>query len=291
MRSHLPSYELVAPKSLGEVLALLDREPGAFRLLAGGTDVMVMLAAGKLPHTRYVSVWGLPELCGIEETRTHVTLGALTTYTDVQSNATLRREFPMLCDAGRETGGIAIQNRGTLGGNIVNASPAADSPPALLAYGAELELVSAKGARWTPYDGFHTGYKKMTIAPNEIVARVRMARFAGERVHFYRKVGPRRAQAISKVCFAGCADFDGAKLVHVRIAIGGVAPIIPRCHATEDVLREGGPSALADAKAALAREISPIDDVRSNARYRRKVSENLLVDFVVRLKHHVGLGS
>ena len=294
MRSNLPSYELVAPKTLAEVLALMGAEPGKYRPLAGGTDVMVMLAAGKLPHTRYVSVWGLPELTGIEETSEYLTLGALTTYSDVQAHPTLRREFPMLCEAGHETGGIAIQNRGTLGGNIANASPAADSPPALLAYGAEIELMSATGARWVAYDGFHTGYKTMTLAPSELVARVRLPRFAGERVHFYRKVGPRRAQAISKVCFAGCAEFadvDSAKRVRVRIAIGGVAPIIPRCHATEKALEAGGVGAIAAAKAAFAKEIAPIDDVRSNARYRRRVAENLLVDFAVRLKHHVGLGS
>jgi CO/xanthine dehydrogenase FAD-binding subunit len=294
MRSNLPSYELVAAKSLSEVLALLGTDPGKYRPLAGGTDLMVMLAAGKLAHTRYVSVWGLSELSGIAETKAHVTLGALTTYSEVQAHATLRREFPMLCEAGRETGGVAIQNRGTLGGNIANASPAADSPPALLAYGAELELVSSKGARWVPYDGFHTGYKTMTLEPSELVARVRLPRFAGPRVHFYRKVGPRRAQAISKVCFAGCADFDGANVTRVRIAIGGVAPIIPRCHATERALEQGGESALASAKTAFANEIAPIDDVRSNARYRRRVAENLLVDFVLRMKNHashVGLGS
>jgi CO/xanthine dehydrogenase FAD-binding subunit len=196
----------------------------------------------------------------------------------------------MLCQAARETGGVAIQNRGTLGGNIANASPAADSPPALLAYGAELELVSSRGSRWVPYDGFHTGYKKTILAPGEIVARVRLPRRFGERVHQYRKVGPRRAQAISKVCFAACADVDAGKIVDVRIAIGGVAPIVPRCAAVERVLRDEGVGvdALARAKAALATAIAPIDDVRSTARYRRKVAENLLVDFVLKLRHDVG---
>jgi CO/xanthine dehydrogenase FAD-binding subunit len=249
---------------------------------------MVMLAAGKLPHTRWVSLWGLRELRAIDTAADHVTIGALATYTDVQRNATLREEFPMLCQAGSETGGVAIQNRGTIGGNIANASPAADSPPALLAYGASVELVSARGARWVDYDGFHTGYKKMILAPDEIVARVRLPRGAAKRVHYYRKVGPRKAQAISKVCFAGCATLDGDRVVDVKIAIGGVAPIIPRCKGAEAAIARGS---TADAKAAFAREIAPIDDVRSTARYRRKVAENLLVDFALRVSHALKSGA
>src|SRR5687768_11954461 len=163
MRAYVPGYQLTTPASLDDTLALLGDDPGVWRPFAGGTDLMVLLEAGRLPHRNYVNIWPLSELRGIEVTETHVTLGALTTYTDVQAHEVLRSEFPMLCQAASETGGLAIQNRGTLGGNIVNASPAADSPPALLAYDAEIELVSNRGARWLPYDGFHTGYKQMKI--------------------------------------------------------------------------------------------------------------------------------
>ena len=132
-------------------------------------------------------------------------LGALTTYTEIQKHPVLQAEFPLLCTAARETGSIATQNRGTLGGNIVNASPAADSPPALLVYDAEIELVSERGVRWLPYHGFHTGYKKMHIAPDELLRAVRLPRRAKPWTQYYRKVGTRKAQAISKVCFAGAA--------------------------------------------------------------------------------------
>ena len=132
---------------------------------------MVLLEAGKLPHKNYVNIWNLKELRGIEVTDSHVTLGALTTYTEVQSHPVLQEEFPMLCQAAKETGGIAIQNRGTLGGNIVNASPAADSPPALLAYDAELELVSTAGARRIPYSGFHTATSRWTFVLTNCCAR------------------------------------------------------------------------------------------------------------------------
>src|SRR5262252_6868892 len=148
MRAFIPNYQLVTPRSLNEALNLLAAEsPGTWKAFAGGTDLMVLLEAGKLPHRNYVNIWNLKELRGIEVSEAFVTLGALTTYTEAQNHHVLQAEFPMLCQAAKETGGIAIQNRGTLGGNIVNASPAADSPPALLAYDAELEMISQAGAR------------------------------------------------------------------------------------------------------------------------------------------------
>ena len=176
MRAYVPSYRLVSPRSLSEALTVLAGEPGAWQPFAGGTDLMVLLESGKLPHKNYLNIWNLAELRGITATTEHVTLGALTTYTEVQADPILRAEFPMLCQAASETGGLAIQNRGTLGGNIANASPAADSPPALLAYNAELELLSVRGSRWVPYQSFHTGYKKMIMEPDELLARVRLPR-------------------------------------------------------------------------------------------------------------------
>src|SRR5687767_15735490 len=116
MRGYVPTYSLISPSNLGEALDALAQDNGAWKPFAGGTDLMVLLEAGKLPHRNYVNIWPLSELRGIDITDDHVTLGALTTYTDVQANAVLRQEFPMLCQAASETGGLAIQNRGTLGG-------------------------------------------------------------------------------------------------------------------------------------------------------------------------------
>src|SRR5437773_1104410 len=176
MRAYVPSYQLISPANLGEVLEVLARESGKWKPFAGGTDLMVLLEAGQLPHKNYLNIWNLQELRGIEVTDSHVTLGALTTYAEVQDHETLREEFPMLCQAASETGGLAIQKRGTLGGNIVNASPAADSPPALLAYNAELELFSVHGSRWVPYQSFHTGYKQTIMQPDELLAHIRLPR-------------------------------------------------------------------------------------------------------------------
>lgn len=285
MRAYLPSYQLVTPQSLFDALELLAREPGVYKPFAGGTDLMVLLEAGKLAHKNYVNIWNLKELRGIETADDHVTIGALTTYTEIQSHPVLRAEFPMLCQAASETGGLAIQNRGTLGGNIANASPAADSPPALLVYDAELELVSTAGSRRVAYQGFHTGYKQMNIQPHELLARIRLPRSTKTLTQYYRKVGTRKAQAISKVCFAATADIEGARLTDVRIALGSVAPIPIRCVNTEAALRGQRVDQLPElGKAALALEIVPIDDIRSTASYRIRVSLNLLEDFLSSLR-------
>jgi CO/xanthine dehydrogenase FAD-binding subunit len=167
----------------------------------------------------------------------------------------------------------------------VNASPAADSPPALLAYDAEIELVSTAGARWIPYNGFHRGYKLMDLRPDELLARIRLPRTRADSQHYYRKVGTRKAQAISKVCFAAVARVDGGRIQDVRIALGSVAPIVLRCKATEAALvdKHFNETTVRLARETLRREITPIDDVRSTADYRLQVAANLLVDFLVNI--------
>lgn len=286
MRAYVPGYQLTTPASLHDALALIGNEPGVWKPFAGGTDLMVLLEAGKLAHRNYVNIWPLRELRGIEITDAHVTLGALTTYTEVQANEVLQHEFPMLCQAASETGGLAIQNRGTLGGNVVNASPAADSPPALLAYDAEIELVSSSGSRWLAYDGFHTAYKQMTMRADELLSRIRLPRIFADVKHYYRKVGTRKAQAISKVCFAGVARMEDTRVADVRVVLGSVAPIVLRCKQAEDAIRgnEIKDDTVKLARETLQREIVPIDDVRSTADYRLRVAANLLADFLVSAK-------
>jgi len=194
MRSFLPTYDLICPTTLTDALATLAREPDVWRPFAGGTDLMVLLESGMLSHQRFISLWGLPELRGIEVGKNVVSLGALTTYTDLLEHSVIRTDFPLLCDAAAQTGGVATQNRGTLGGNIGNASPAADTPPALLVYEAELELLSASGARRVPYDRFHTGYKTSVLAPGEIIARIHLPRREGWTATFRKsaRAEPRR---------------------------------------------------------------------------------------------------
>lgn len=286
MRGNVPSYQLISPASLPDALAVLAREPGVWQPFAGGTDLMVLLEAGKLPHKNYLNIWNLAALRGIEDSPEQITLGALTTYTDVQSHSILRDEFPMLCQAASETGGLAIQNRGTLGGNIVNASPAADSPPALLAYNAEVEVLSVRGSRWVPYQSFHTGYKQTIMQPDELLSRIRLPRLWPDLQHYYRKVGTRKAQAISKVCLAATARINDGVVDLIRIALGSVAPIPLRCRKTEAVLQGAllDESTIAKARTEMSHEITPIDDIRSTRDYRLKVSLNVLEDFLRQLR-------
>ena len=285
MRAYIPGYDLRLAQNLPEALSLLAREPGVWQPFAGGTDLMVLLEAGKLSHRRFLSLSKLGDLRGIEVAPDAVTLGALTTYTEIRKHPLLQAEFPLLCCAAQETGSIATQNRGTLCGNVVNASPAADSPPALLVYDAQVELVSVRGARWLAYHGFHTGYKKMLLAPDELIRRIRLPRRAAPWRQYYRKVGTRRAQAISKVCFAGAARLENGAIREIRIALGSVAPIVLRATSTEAALvgRRVTPAVIAAARETLAREIVPIDDLRSTARYRLRVAQNLLEEFLAQL--------
>jgi CO/xanthine dehydrogenase FAD-binding subunit len=286
MRAYVPAYKMISPANLRDALSLLAGEPGFWQPFAGGTDLMVLLEAGKLAHKNYLNIWNLAELGGIEVSDSQVSLGALTTYTEVQANPTLREEFPMLCQAASETGGLAIQNRGTLGGNIVNASPAADSPPALLAYNAEVELLSVRGSRWVPYKTFHLGYKQTIMQPDELLARVRLPRLWPNAIHYYRKVGTRKAQAISKICFAATARINEGMIEMIRIALGSVAPVPLRCDKTEEVLqgKKLDDSAIEQARQVLSREIVPIDDIRSTKDYRLKVSLNVLENFLRQLR-------
>jgi CO/xanthine dehydrogenase FAD-binding subunit len=247
--------------------------------------VMVLYAAGKLPARKLVSIWNLPELRSIEVLSDEIRIGAGCTYTELREHSVVGHEFPLLARAASWTGGIANQNRGTIGGNIVNASPAADSLPALLVYEAGLILVSIRGERRVPYLGFHTGYKTMQLAADELVRAVCLPRRYHGFLHHARKVGARNAQAISKVCIAALGRISDGVVENVRIALGSVAPIPIRLVETERVVtgKVMDPALLILARAAAASEIHPIDDIRSTARYRAAVAKNLVEEFLLRL--------
>jgi CO/xanthine dehydrogenase FAD-binding subunit len=267
MRANVPDYDLHTTHSLSEALALLT---AGYQPIAGGTDLMVLFQANKLPTRRLVDISRLACLKTISVTPATVTLGALTTYTEIQLHPILQSEFAMLCQAASWTGSIANQNRATLGGNIANASPAADSLPVLLAYEARLILVSERGARTVDYTQFHTGYKQSLMAPDELIQAIELPRPSTPRKEYIRKVGTRRAQAISKICIAGLKQGN-----EIRIALGSVAPTPIRCPKTEQAIQNGRP-----AIEILLSEITPIDDIRSTAHYRNQVAANLLEEFL-----------
>jgi CO/xanthine dehydrogenase FAD-binding subunit len=282
MRSDPAEYDFVAPGNLSAVLSLISQSPGAWLPFAGGTDVMVQYAAGILPARKLVNIGNLPELRTIEVSPREICIGAGCTYTDLRRHETIKQEFPLLSSAASWIGGIANQNRGTLGGNIVNASPAADSLPALLAYDAELILVSVRGERRLAHRLCHTAYKKTQLAPDELIRAVCLPRkFAGY-VSYTRKVGTRNAQAISKVCIAALGQLENGVVSDVRIAIGSVAPVPLRLAETERILtgQRLDPALLLLAGKTAAAEIRPIDDIRSTARYRTAVASNLVAEFL-----------
>jgi CO/xanthine dehydrogenase FAD-binding subunit len=281
MRSLVSEYDLTIAKNLPAALDLLSAYEG-WRPIAGGTDLMVLFNAGKLPYRRLISIRDVPELHEITTSREYVLIGAAATYTEIRNSSILQSEFPLLCQAASWTGGMANQNRGTIGGNIANASPAADSAPMLLVYDAELELTSSAGARWLPYSAFHLGYKQIELRPDELITRIRLPRISRELVQYARKVGTRKAQAISKVCFAAVAAHSDGAPCSIRIAVGSVAPVPLRCYATERVLQdhEFNPAVFAAAKETISREIRPITDIRSTDQYRARVTVNLLSEFL-----------
>ena len=291
MRADPSDYEFVAPGSLSSVVSLLAQSPGEWLPIAGGTDVMVLYAAGKLPARKLVSLWNLPELRRIEVTTEEVRIGAACTYTDVRQHKILQREFPLLVTAARWTGSIANQNRGTLGGNIANASPAADSLPALLVYGAELILLSARGERRIPYNDFHTGYKKTARALDELIQEIRLPRRYSGYISYSRKVGARNAQAIAKVCIAGLAKLEQSKVTDIRIATGSVAPFPLRLTKAEEIVKAKkiDNALIQQARQAAMNQIHPIDDIRSTAAYRSAVLGNLVAEFLASLaeKQHI----
>jgi CO/xanthine dehydrogenase FAD-binding subunit len=282
LRASPAEYELVAPSTLQEVLGLYASEPGTWLPIAGGTDLMVLYAAGKLAARKLVSIAGLRELGNIEVAPAEVRIGAGCTYTDLRRHSIIAREFALLAKAAAWTGGIANQNRGTLGGNIANASPAGDSLPVLLAYDADLILVSARGQRRIPYRTFHTGYKKTLLGPDELIHSICIRRNLTGYITYAKKVGARNAQAISKVFLAAVARASNGTIDDVRLAAGSVGPVPIRLVGTERVLAGQAidSSLLETAGNIMTEEIQPIDDIRSTARYRNGVLRNLLSEFL-----------
>jgi CO/xanthine dehydrogenase FAD-binding subunit len=285
MRADPAEYRFVSPGNLQAVLSLLAGERSQWLPIAGGTDVMVAYAAGKLLNRNLINIWNIPELRQIEVFPDRIRIGAACTYTALREHDIVLREFPLLATAASWTGGIANQNRGTLGGNIANASPAADSLPALLVYDAELTLISVRGERRVDYRSFHTGYKQTALAADELIRDISLQRrFSGYFSHA-RKVGARNAQAISKVCIAALGQIAKGTIREVRLALGSVAPVPLRLNETEHAVtgKKIEPSLLETARKVVAREIRPIDDIRSTTRYRAVVAGNIVAEFLEKL--------
>ncbi len=282
MRAYLPEYKVITVRDLDEAVAALAAGEGIVPL-AGGTDLMVYLESGALKPCTFLNLQTIAELRRAPSLDGGLTLSPLCTFRDARVVPLIRESLPMLAAAAREVGVLAIQSRGTWAGNIANASPAADGVPALMAHDAELELTSTTGSRCLPLASFYTGYKQTRMRPGELITDIRLPLPAPGWRDYFRKVGARRFQAISKTLLAGRVLLGpDSEVRDIRLVFGSVAPFTLRALHTEAVLRgrELTPTTIGEAVQALQDEISPIDDIRSDEAYRRRVSGNLLRDFL-----------
>jgi xanthine dehydrogenase small subunit len=237
--------------------------------MAGGTDLFVTLNAGQKPAARYLDLWRLDKLRGVRaDGKRGLWFGGLATYTDCIDSKAVQKRLPILVDAARQVGGVQIQNRGTLAGNIENGSPAADGVPVLMAADARVVLRSLDAARTVPLAEYYTGYRKTVRQPDELIVAIEIN--VPEGAQRFDKVGTRAAQAISKVVMAAVGH---------RVAFGSVAPVIVRAHKLEAYVAGGGRD-VAEAQRLVREDVKPIDDVRSTAEYRRRVVENLVASWI-----------
>lgn len=265
MRIGTTELSMRSASTLDEALRILKDEPR--RPVAGATDVYVALNFGTAQDRSFLDIWALDELRGISMRGEAIVIGALTTYTQMLRSPEIQKRLPMLVAASQLVGGAQIQNRGTIGGNVANASPAGDSLPVLFVADASVVVRSASEERRIPITEFYTGYRKSVLRSDELIVAVEIPEVEGQQA--FRKVGTRAAQAISKVAFAGVRGPDGPKL-----SFGSVGPTVVRVSETEKALASG--AGIEEAAAILSREITPIDDVRSTGEYRLRVATNLL---------------
>ena len=286
MRSHLADFDVVRPASLDEALALAATQagkPGGITPLAGATDLFVPFNAGQLAPTTFLDLHAIAELAQAPRWNGDVyRLHALTTYTECRRDPRVAERLPLLVAAARELGALQIQNRATWAGNIANASPAADGVPALLAYEATVELASVRGRRTVPLDAYFTGYKQSVRAADELIVAFDVKVPAARARHFFRKVGTRRMQAISKVVAAGVLERDATdQVTRATLALGSVAPVTLRARHVEAALvgRRLDAATLDAAARAVHQDIAPIDDIRSTRVYRARIAERLVRAF------------
>jgi carbon-monoxide dehydrogenase small subunit/xanthine dehydrogenase small subunit len=273
---------LFRPRSLEEALEVLAQRHGEVRPLAGGTDLLVRAKDGAVRRDAFFDLTGVAELRGIRERDGHLWIGAATTHAELMESPLVARHAPALPAACAVIGGPQIRNRGTIGGNLANASPAADTVPPLYAADAVVEIVSVSDRREVAIADLALGPGRTVLAPDELIVGIRVPRRTGVRGTFLR-LGQRQAQAISKVSVAVALTFQDGKPDWVRVAFGAVAPTVIRGLETERALLAGGQEALRSAREAAKAEVRPIDDLRSTAAYRREMAGVLLERAVRRL--------
>lgn len=282
MRGAPGSMEVIRPRSAGEAVKAYGRDPNAVPF-AGGTDIMVLWNLGLLNGRTILDLSALREWSRIRKVGNGIKVGSLATHSQIQQDPLLRRSFPLLVEACAVVGAVQIQNRGTIGGNIANASPAGDTFPALAVYEARVHAVSAAGKRAIPFGRIFAGVKKTTLNESELIESVELPFIERPSRSLFRKVGTRSAQAISKTVVAGLLWLDADRKVReLRFAVGSLATTVRRLRKTEEAVRGKRltPDVIEEACARLSDDVSPIDDIRSTAEYRITATRNILRRFL-----------
>ncbi len=281
----ISEHQVYTATDVDDALQFLAAHCGeAWRPLAGGTDVMVGIYRDRSGGSRWLDLSRLrPQLAGIHRDGDLIRIGALATMADLRKSSLLEETCPLIGQAAAAVGAVQVQNRATVGGNIVNGSPAADTPPVWLALDAELELASLRGRRRIPCSQFMTGYRRSVLQPDELLTAVLFHPRPGATLrHYFRKVAPRAVQGISKVVFAAIAELNDGRYRDVRLAFGSMGPTTLRARGAEQRAEGEAPSSGLgeEAAARLAGDLSPVDDHRSTADYRLRVAKNLVREFL-----------
>lgn len=274
------SFAYQAAHDLDEALAVLAESSDPVQVLAGGTDVGVQFLRGEIAPERVLYIGGIEALRGIAANG-GLTLGALTTHRELAESPIVRQEFAALAEAANQVGGRQTQNVGTVGGNVANASPAADLPPALLLADAQVTLAGASGQRTLALADFFLARRQTARRPDELVTALALERPRPWTAEAYVKLGRRRAMEIAIVGLAMRLSFDEAReqIVDARVAVCAAAERPYRAPDAEAALIGStlDEETLAEAGRLAAAPASPIDDVRASAEYRRRVIESLTV--------------
>ncbi|MCD6323578.1 MAG: xanthine dehydrogenase family protein subunit M [Desulfurococcales archaeon] len=273
------SFEYFAPANLQEALELLDKYGADAKILAGGTDLLVKMKMRVVEPKYVINIKKLKELAYIKEEGNVVRIGALTKWRQLEKSDIIKKYFPALYDAVLVMAGTQIRNMATIGGNLCNASPAADSAPPLMVYEAKVVLASKDGEREVPITEFFTGPGRTVMKPNELLKEIVIPKPEEGTGSAFIKV-TRTAMDLAKISAATALKVEDGKIKLVRIAIGSAAPTPVRCRKTEEALtgKPFTPELIRETVKMVQDEISPIDDVRSTAFYRKEVSKVIVED-------------
>ncbi|MEM0066205.1 MAG: xanthine dehydrogenase family protein subunit M [Sulfolobales archaeon] len=274
----LPKIDYYRPKTLDEAIRLL-REIDNSRVIAGGTDLLVDMKTSRVRVRALVDISSIPDLRGIEDLGRTIRIGAATRLQELIESNVVSQNLPLLKTAVESMGSWQIRNMATIGGNLCNASPAADTAPPLLAYDAEFVVIGSEGLRVIPSTKFFVGYRKTALNPCEILKEilVKKSEWSG---WSYVKLGRRGGFTLSVVAVAVLAKVIDGVVYDVRIALNSVAPVPIRAYKAEEVVRgkRVSWSLIEEAANTVAGEVTPIDDVRSTSWYRREMSYQLAKD-------------